>query len=141
MSPIVRARFPATMEKLPEILLWVRNQLIQTEIDSRSSHKIELAAEEAIVNAIHHAYSGKQGEIELIFKVLSESVELTILDHGPPFNPLLDALAPDISSSVESRKEGGLGIFLLRKCVDHLHYQREKETNALTLIKHFSRKK
>ena len=58
----------------------------------------------------------------------------TVTDGGIPFDPTSQAEA-DITSSVENRKIGGLGIHLVRQLMDEIHYSREEGKNILTLIK------
>jgi serine/threonine-protein kinase RsbW len=41
--------------------------------------------------------------------------------------------APDLTSSIEKRKIGGLGIFLIKKMVDEVKYRRERNFNILKL--------
>ena len=134
-------RFSAVLEELPHILLWIRQPLLEAKVDPRWIQQLELAAEEAIVNVIRYAYPKEKGEVEVRLAVSSQGIELTLRDRGSPFNPLTDAPPVDIQSPLEERGEGGLGVFLMRQCVDELHYQREQEGNVLTLIKRFSRKK
>lgn len=123
------------------MIRWVRNHLIEEGLEFQIIRKFELAFEEAIVNIIQHAYQGKEGEIELSYKSFANEVQVAIIDHGSPFNPLTDAPKPDLSSPLNLRKEGGLGVFLMNQCVDDFRYQRDRDANILTLIKHFSRKK
>jgi anti-sigma regulatory factor (Ser/Thr protein kinase) len=135
------AQFSAAVDELSRMLLWIRKHLTHAKMDHRASQKVELAAEEAILNVIRYAYQEKGGKIELTFRELTQGIEITILDHGPPFDPLTEAPSPDRSSPLEKRKEGGLGVFLMRACVDDLRYKREGQANILTLSKHFSQKK
>jgi serine/threonine-protein kinase RsbW len=136
-----QAQFSAVVEELPRMLLWVRNHLARAKMDPRSSHRVELAAEESILNVIHYAYRGEKGVITLTFRQLHQGIEIAISDHGLPFDPLTQVASPDLSSPLETRQEGGLGVFLMRACVDDLRYAREGGANVLTLIKHFSQKK
>ena len=41
--------------------------------------------------------------------------------------------APDLTSGIEKRKIGGLGIFLIKKMVDEVKYRRERNFNILKL--------
>jgi len=41
--------------------------------------------------------------------------------------------APDLTSSIERRKIGGLGIFLIKKMVDEVKYRRKGSFNILNL--------
>ena len=61
---------------------------------------------------------------------------ITFIDTGVAFNPL-EAPEPDISLSADMRKDGGLGIFLARKLVDEMTYERVDGRNILRMKKRF----
>ena len=64
---------------------------------------------------------------------LSAEVE----DDGRPFNPLT-APAPDLTSAVEDRPVGGLGIHLVRSLMEQVDYRRESGKNHLIMSKRLS---
>ena len=61
--------------------------------------------------------------------------ELTMVyaDGGKPFNPLTDAVEPDITASMDERNIGGLGIFMVKKMAKAVDYAREGNENILTV--------
>ena len=56
------------------------------------------------------------------------------LDHGIAFDPTLRK-DPDITLSAEDRPIGGLGIFLIKKIMDEVSYQRVDERNVFIMKK------
>ncbi len=135
------ARFPGIIDQLPFILDWIHKQLIEVGMNAKETKKIELASEEAIVNIIRHAYEKEPGEIEVRIAKTSQEIEISLIDQGPPFDPLISAPPVDLTGSLSERKEGGLGIYFMRQCLDDLRYRREKGANVLTLVKRFSQRK
>lgn len=128
-------KFPARLDVLHQILRWIQNTVEILGFEKSDLRKIELASEEALVNIIQHAYKGKQaGFIEVTVKK-QNGFELILKDQGPYFNPLLEKVEVSLDVPLEKRLEGGLGIFMMKKYMDHIHYQREGSTNILTLIK------
>ena len=104
---------------------------------------LNLAVEEAVVNVINYAYpKGTEGDIEINITNspipdLSESsteVIFTIIDQGVPFDPTTHDEA-DTTSELEERQIGGLGIHLIRNIMDRVEYQRDGNSNKLTMIK------
>ena len=104
---------------------------------------LNLAVEEAVVNVINYAYpKGTEGDIEINitnFPIpdLSESsteVIFTIIDQGVPFDPTTHDEA-DTTSELEERQIGGLGIHLIRNIMDRVEYQRDGNSNKLTMTK------
>ena len=59
---------------------------------------------------------------------------VTHIDNGRPFNPL-EKVDPDTTLSLEDRKEGGLGIFLVKKSMDMVEYKYENGNNILIIKK------
>lgn len=133
-----RATFNATVDQLPLLMSWVQKQLEPLALDSRILHKLELALEEAIVNIIHHGYGKKKGTVQIEIKAeIKGEISIAIRDQAPPFDPLTQAPLPDRRSPLETRREGGLGVHLMRQCVDEIHYRREGGDNILTFVKKF----
>lgn len=99
--------------------------------------RIELAAEEGLVNVIHYAYpQGQAGSIELQCRVTpQQELEIVIQDEGKPFDPLKEGPKVDRRQPLAERTPGGWGIALMRKMVDEVRYSREKGHNTLTLVK------
>ena len=104
---------------------------------------LNLAVEEAVVNVINYAYpKGTEGDIEINItnspiQDLSESsteVIFTIIDQGVPFDPTTHDEA-DTTSELEERQIGGLGIHLIRNIMDRVEYQRDGNSNKLTMTK------
>jgi len=46
-----------------------------------------------------------------------------------------EAPEPDITESAEERKIGGLGLFMVKKMMDSLEYERKGEKNILIIRK------
>ena len=124
---------PAVLESLPQFIEYLSHSAQEIGFGTKEINKIELAAEEAIVNIVNYAYGNKSGNITVTCR--SESNDkffIEIIDSGLPFNPL-DAKAPDLEANVDDRLIGGLGIYLTEKLVDTIEYKREDDKNILTL--------
>ena len=126
-------QFDAIVENLPQMMQWIREKIEEAGF-KECTHKIELALEEAIVNVIHHALQ-KKGAVKLICRYQEgRQIEFDICDEGPAFNPLKVSSEFDKNATLEERKEGGLGIPIIRKNMDAVLYRREENTNILTLV-------
>ena len=97
--------------------------------------RINLVIEELVLNIIDYGYDDNDHEIELNFNSEANAVTIDITDEGRAFDPLNDAPEPDISSPLEDRHVGGLGVYLARTMMDELTYRRENSRNHLTLVK------
>ena len=65
------------------------------------------------------------------------SVEITFIDNGRQFDPLAKE-DPDITIPGKKRKKGGLGIFVVKKSMDDVHYDYSDGKNILTIKKNLS---
>lgn len=102
---------------------------------------VELAVDEACSNIIEHAYGlDKGGEIECTCTAANDCLTVILRDHGKPFN-LSSVTEPDLSSGLEKRPLGGLGVYLMRQLMDEVRFEALGEAgNLLTMVKHKGRK-
>ncbi len=96
--------------------------------------QIKLIVEELAMNVINYGNRGGTEPIEIRMATREGVIVLEISDVGKPFDPLRDAPAPDLSSPLEERPIGGLGLFLVRTLMDEVHYRWEDGANHLRLI-------
>ncbi len=125
---------PARLESLPELMDFISDQAVQKGFSAEAVYHVCLAAEEALVNVINHAYP-KASPGDLAVQVASSDafpLILEIRDQGAAFNPL-SLPDPDLDADVSRRKVGGMGVFLIRRMTDEVRYRRERDTNFLTL--------
>lgn len=96
---------------------------------------LNLALEEAITNIIQYSNLPESDIIEIKVEKQDDILSIEILDNGIAFNPLEDAPPADITSNVEDRKIGGLGIYLIKNLMDVVSYARKGEQNVLIMNK------
>lgn len=97
---------------------------------------LNVALEEALSNIILYAYpEGTCGEITLTATCYEHELDFLFVDKGISFNPLVEAEEVDTTLSLEDRPVGRLGIFLIRKLMDELSYQRNNGENRLYMKK------
>jgi len=116
----------------------INKRLLEINIGKNIINDVLLAVEEVIINIISYAYEDKYEHlINITIDKKENSISLEIEDDGIDFNPLLVAEPVDLNSSIEERKIGGLGIFLIKKLMTEVTYDRFDNKNKLTLIKNF----
>ncbi len=98
--------------------------------------RVNLALEELGLNIMDYGYDGGPCDIDIVLTSDDDAVTIEIIDGGPPFDPLHDAPTPDLDASIEDRRIGGLGVYLVRTLMDDLRYRREHGKNHLTLVTH-----
>ena len=98
--------------------------------------QIDVAIDELFGNSAHYAYGHIKGKatVRIAFDEAERTVTLTFIDSGTPFDPLKKA-DPDTTLSAKERRIGGLGIFLVKKTMDHMEYRYQDGHNILSIMK------
>jgi len=105
-------------------------------LSARVAFDVDLAVDEILTNIIRYGYDDGAGvhEITVRFAVDHGELVVEVEDDARPFNPLEIAPA-DVSSPVEQRRVGGLGVHLVRSVMDALAYRRDGDKNVLRMTK------
>lgn len=129
-------QFAAKFEFLDEIREFVGTIARENGFSAKEVYNIQLAADEAASNIIEHAYENTaDGMLEISCTMQGDVIKLVLTDHGETFDPS-DVPTPDLTADLSERKIGGLGIYLMRKLMDEVHYQSNSDkSNTLTMIK------
>jgi serine/threonine-protein kinase RsbW len=129
-------RFAAKFELLDEIRDFVGDIARRGGFGDKDIYNIQLATDEAASNMIEHSYENiPDGVIDLSCGMEGEQIRIVLIDYGEPFDPSAIPM-PDLKADLSDRKIGGLGIFLMRKLMDEVHYEaRADKSNVLTMIK------
>lgn len=96
---------------------------------------LTLAVDESLSNIVQHGYRGQSGTIEIKIERVADAVVVRLRDQAPPFDPT-GTPDPDVTLPIEHRPVGGMGVYLARRSVDSVAYERTAEgDNQLTLTK------
>ena len=126
---------PCDINETPRIAEFVERVCQTCGLSPNDTFQLNLALEEAVVNVMNYAYEPDSGgEVTIEAIVNKEWLKLIVIDKGKPFDPTQKPHA-DITLSAEEREIGGLGIHLMRRFTDDLHYERCDDKNILTLKK------
>ena len=110
----------------------------RNDLPPETTTPICMAFDDLLTNIISYGYTDDlQHVIGIKASVVKDSLVVVITDDGRPFNPFTMA-APDIEQSLEERKVGGLGIFLVKTLTDESCYKRHIGKNVITLVKKIS---
>lgn len=96
--------------------------------------QLNLVLDELITNIIEHGGGCAKCPIEISMKKTDSQIRVELTDGGPPFDPT-KCKAADVTTPVESRKCGGLGLLFIRKFSDHCSYNRIDGKNVFHFTK------
>jgi anti-sigma regulatory factor (Ser/Thr protein kinase) len=124
---------PADLDSLDTITEYVQAAARQAGLSKKASYNLCLAVDEVATNIINYGYTeqGLEGNLDLEVTISAQALYLSIQDDSHPYD-LTGAAEPDLTLSLEQRPIGGLGLFLARRSVDKLSYQRLHNRNYTT---------
>lgn len=137
MKKVIQA--DAVIESIPTITDMVAEELESIDCPAKVLVQLQIALDEIVSNIAHYAYRGQNsGEVMVTLTVEGEPpvAEITFVDSGRPYDPLAKE-DPDITLSADERDIGGLGIFMVKKSMDSMAYERRDDKNILTVTKKF----
>lgn len=95
-----------------------------------------LCLEELITNTIVHGLGGAPDHfIEVRLSCDDTWLTLSVRDDAPPFDPFVEAPAPDLDADLDARPIGGLGVHLIRSLMDEVSTTHDGNGNRVVLRK------
>ena len=126
---------PSTTRYLGAVRRFVEAHAQELGFSANDIEELKLAVDEACTNVINHAYSGNEyGTVELSISKDTEKFTVIIRDKGRAFDTESYHM-PDLRGSVQKRRGGGYGVFIMRNLMDDVHYQSHGDTNEVRLVK------
>ena len=123
------------IRQIPQLARFVETIAADKKLDQSLTMGLNLALEEAVTNVILYAYpEGADGLVDVEAVLNPDQLTFIISDGGRAFDPTSVPEA-DVSSPVEERPVGGLGIHLVRQIMDSVSYARRDGQNYLTMTK------
>lgn len=131
---------PATLESLAPISAFIHQATQCVGLSEHAAWQVQLAIDEAATNIIQYSYGeSDSGVIAVSWSVAGGDLVVMLRDHGQPFRPE-DVPTPDITSPLDERQVGGLGLYLMHKLMDSVHFAfDDHHGNVLTMTKHLDR--
>jgi anti-sigma regulatory factor (Ser/Thr protein kinase) len=143
----VEIRLTSTLEEIARLLDIVDAFCHRCGVVQGQAFQFSLALDEIVTNIIRHAFH-EDGRHEILILLThhpalsscqgSQShLQAVIEDDGPLFDPL-SLPEPELDEELEHRKIGGLGIYMVRRMIGAVSYERvgppkEGGRNRLTL--------
>jgi serine/threonine-protein kinase RsbW len=98
--------------------------------------KIEISVDEACTNVLDHAYrhSSPKPPIEVEIRFAPGQLVVDVIDQGKTFDfgAYVPPKLPDHWMNGQTR---GVGLYLIRKCMDEMSYEQAGPVNRLRLVK------
>ena len=123
------------LAELNQVADWLDRVSEEHGVPTPCACALQVALDEVVTNIMRHSGPDpKPLVIRMAVERESRELAVEVIDDGPPFDPRT-APEPDLSTSLEERKIGGLGCMLVRKLMDRIDYFRNGGCNHLVLHK------
>lgn len=124
----------ASIENIVRVTECIDSELEAQGCPLKAQMQIDVAIDELFSNIARYAYPREGGSVTVRYDYQDGVFSITFIDRGVPYNPL-EKSDPDVSLPAVERNIGGLGIFLVKKTMDGMEYQRMDGCNILTIRK------
>jgi len=129
----MRRKFKRDFNELKNIVKMTEAVFQESNMPAELRNVVDLATEELFVNMV--TYNTETNEdilIEMMPHALGLEVRLTDYDVER-FDPTA-VTAVDVDAPLEEREPGGLGLYLVMKMVDSIHYEYRNRQSKITFI-------
>jgi serine/threonine-protein kinase RsbW len=126
--------FKRTLTALDEIFAFLDNAMRAFDVDPSSAYAVNFAVEEFFTNMVKYEPGGDHS-VFISVEREANRLKVRLVDTGVrPFD-VTNARTPDLSSSLEERPVGGLGIHISRELLDSVTYDYGEGQSTITLVK------
>jgi PAS domain S-box-containing protein len=112
----IHYKFVTSLESLDEMPASVASACFS--YGESLARDMELAVSEALANIREHGYHSREGQVAMDLRLETRGVELSIKEQGKAFD--LEAVPPPVLGEA---KDGGFGLYLIRKVMDNFSYE------------------
>lgn len=125
----------ASTKHLAEVRDFVAAHAQNYGLSAKVISEIKLAVDEAFTNIIKHAYSNSpHKKVYIEIGVDNNQLWISLIDEGKSFDPSAYT-EPDIMQRIKQKKRGGMGVYLIRKVMDQVQYNRIGNSNEIRMVK------
>ena len=124
---------PWDMQALGDLLDRLQTLGQQQEWSLPLLHKATLVIEELVVNALSYgAQTPETGMLEVRVQQQADHLCIDVYDNGCAFDPF-SLSEPNLDADLDSRRVGGLGVFLVKTLSQTYRYERQDGLNHVQL--------
>jgi serine/threonine-protein kinase RsbW len=129
----MQKKFSRSFDELREIVAFTEQFFGAAGIDPSLRNIVDLCVEELFVNMVTYDTETEE-DILLEMKPHDLGVEVSLTDYDVErFDPR-NGPAVDVEAPLEERDPGGLGLYLVLKMVDSIHYEYRNRTSKITFV-------
>ena len=133
-SPAIDLCMSSRIEQVPRLVAQFEDFGLSHGLPASLLHDLQVSLDEVLSNIVRYAYADeREHRIGVRVRIDPAHVVAEVTDDGRPFNPLE---WPAAGGGPPARDmDRGLGIYILRRLLDDLHYERSGRLNRLVMRK------
>jgi serine/threonine-protein kinase RsbW len=136
---VLQITVPSSTKHLHALGILTKTLAESMGFGSKESEKTALAVEEALTNVIEHAYHGDQNrKMHVIFEMNGEKLIVRIQHKGDQMEPAGWTEA-DFSHFYRQNKKGGLGVLIMKRCMDEVTYKNGPHQSECCMVKYLKK--
>ena len=129
----MQQEFGRSLDELKNIVSYTDTFFLENDIDVSVRYIVDLCVEELFVNMITYD-TESHADILIEMKPHEHGVEISLTDFDVErFDPR-EIGSVDVDAPLEQRTPGGLGLYLVLKMVNSIHYEYRNRTSKITFI-------
>lgn len=128
---MMKNTYARTLDELARIVADTEGFFAEHNIDESLRMKVDLSLEELFVNMITYNTETVH-EVMVEMAPIDGGIAVSLTDHGVDrFDPTLGGEV-DINAPLDEREPGGLGLYLVLKMADSIHYEYHDRVSKIT---------
>jgi anti-sigma regulatory factor (Ser/Thr protein kinase) len=127
----LKQRYARNFDEIARIVAHTEQFFAEQGIDPSLRMKVDLSLEELFVNMVTYNTEAEE-DIEIRMRPIDGGIEVSLSDFGVErFDPTR-AGDVDIEAPLSERTPGGLGLYLVLKMADTIHYEYHDRRSTIT---------
>jgi len=129
----MKQKFKRSFDELRNIVAMTETIFREAGLQAELRHVVDLATEELFVNMVTY---NTESDDDILIEMRSHEhgVEVSLTDYNVNrFDPTV-AGQVDVDAPLDERAPGGLGLYLVLKMVDSIHYEYRNRQSKITFI-------
>ena len=129
---IIEKRFKTEEITSESILDFISTSVEDFGISETTIVRLSVCTDEIVSNILNHSHA-KYIDVTVEVEHNVPTISVSFTDDGEPFNPLIELEEPDFSQPLDERKEGGMGVYMVKKMARNVTYSRNDRQNIFTI--------
>ena len=130
-SEVVEQSFNRSINALEKVFDFTNEFALTHRINDKVRYVLDLAVEEFFTNMVKYNSEGG-GDIQMRMRLDQQEIVVHLVDPDSEHFDVTKERRVDLHKSLADRKVGGLGVFLVQKLVENLHYHHQNRISTIS---------